>query len=420
MVKPYDMIIIGGGFAGLSLATAVANAVSGDARIAVVDRADSARTGAHEHDDIRASAISASSRGLLTSIGAWSAIEPHAQPVNTIEITDSRLHDAIRPTLLTYDNTLASGATATSIVENHYVIAALRAAAKRTACSITMIAGQPLSVATSASNAIVTLEDGRTLSTALIVAADGKRSMVREAAGIKTVAWTYPQTGIVTIVRHEKSHDGRAIQHFLPSGPFAILPLRPIQAATQYDHRSCITWSEDATEAKRILALDDTAFLAELEQRFGHRLGALALSGPRQSWPLDMHLARALIANRVALVGDAAHGVHPIAGQGLNLAFRDVAALAEVVVDAMRLGLDIGATTVLERYERWRRLDNVMSTATFDALNAIFSSENTGLRTARGAGLGLVDRLPALKNLLVTEAAGMSGDVPKLLRGEKL
>jgi 2-octaprenyl-6-methoxyphenol hydroxylase len=244
----------------------------------------------------------------------------------------------------------------------------------------------------------------------LLVAADGRNSPLREAAGIGVVRWSYPQTGIVATVRLDRPHQGRAVQHFLPSGPFAVLPLT--------DDRACITWTEDAARASAILALDDAGFLAETEKRFGYRLGSISLAGPRASWPLDMHLARALVADRFALVGDAAHGVHPIAGQGLNLGLRDVAALTEVVADAARLGLDIGALTVLERYERWRRLDSALSAATFDALNRLFSNDSTPLRTARDFGLGLVERMPALKRFFVSEAAGLNGEVPRLLRGE--
>jgi 2-octaprenyl-6-methoxyphenol hydroxylase len=224
------------------------------------------------------------------------------------------------------------------------------------------------------------------------------------------VRWSYPQVGIVTTVRHAEPHHGRAVQHFLPAGPFAILPLT--------NNRSCITWTEKAEVARAILARDDAGFLAEVEKRFDYRLGAVTLAGPRASWPLDMHVARALVADRFALIGDAAHGVHPIAGQGLNLGLRDVAALTEVVADAARLGLDIGSAAVLERYERWRRLDAAVSAATFDALNRLFSNDSTLLRSARDFGLGLVERMPALKQLFVTEAAGLTGEVPKLLRGE--
>jgi 2-octaprenyl-6-methoxyphenol hydroxylase len=200
------------------------------------------------------------------------------------------------------------------------------------------------------------------------------------------------------------------VQHFLPSGPFAILPLK--------GNRACITWTEDADEARRILTLDDESFLAEVEQRFGGKLGTIALDGPRQSWPLEMHLARRYVGHRFALVGDAAHGVHPLAGQGLNLAFRDVAALTEVVSEAVRLGFDPGDTQALARYERWRRFDSVVSAAAFDGLNRLFASDLTLLRSAREFGLGLVDRMPALKRFFVSEAAGLTGELPRLLKGE--
>jgi 2-octaprenyl-6-methoxyphenol hydroxylase len=230
-------------------------------------------------------------------------------------------------------------------------------------------------------------------------------------AGIKVVGWSYPQVGIVTTVSHAKPHRGRAIQHFLPAGPFAILPLA--------GDRSCVTWTEEAERGRAIVALDDAGFLAEVQRRFGYRLGTVQLAGPRASWPLDMHLARAFATNRFALIGDAAHGVHPIAGQGLNLGLRDVAALTEVIADAARLGLDVGSPAVLERYERWRRLDSMLSAATFDGLNRLFSNDVTVARTARDFGLGLIERMPALKSFFVAEAAGLTGDIPKLLRGQR-
>ena len=236
--------------------------------------------------------------------------------------------------------------------------------------------------------------------------------MSRAPFGIKSVRWGYDQTGIVTIVAHERPHGGRAVQHFLPAGPFAILPLT--------GNRSCITWSEDAGEAARILALDDAAFLDEVDLRFGGRLGGIQLAGPRQSWPLELHLARSYAAPRLAVIGDAAHSVHPIAGQGLNLGLRDSAALVEVIADAARLGLDIGSAAVLERYEQWRRFDSTVSAIAFDGLNRLFSSDNAMLRAARDAGLGLVDRSPVLKQAFVKEASGLSGELPKLLRGERL
>jgi 2-octaprenyl-6-methoxyphenol hydroxylase len=256
------------------------------------------------------------------------------------------------------------------------------------------------------------LADGSDLEAALLVAADGRNSPMREAAGIGTIAWSYGQTGIVTRVEHELPHEGRAVQHFLPGGPFAILPLK--------GNRSCITWSEEAGRARVILALDDAAFLEEVDRRFAGRCGTLRLIGPRASWPLEMHLARRYIDRRFVLVGDAAHGVHPIAGQGLNLGFRDVAALTEVLTEAARLGLDLGDADALERYQSWRRFDSAISAATFDGLNRLFSNDWTLMRSARELGLGLLHRLPAVKELLVAEAAGMTGDIPKMLRGQRV
>ena len=225
----------------------------------------------------------------------------------------------------------------------------------------------------------IRLADGREIEASLVVAADGRRSPLREAAGIKVIGWSYAQTGIVTTVRHDRPHDGRAVQHFLPHGPFAILPLT--------GNRACITWTEDAREATRILALDDAGFLAEVEKRFGGKLGAIALDGPRQSWPLELHLARRYVAPRFALLGDAAHGVHPLAGQGLNLAFRDVAALVEVVAESVRIGFDAGDAQALIRYERWRRFDSAISAATFDGINRLFASRRhpAALDRARSA-----------------------------------
>jgi 2-octaprenyl-6-methoxyphenol hydroxylase len=258
----------------------------------------------------------------------------------------------------------------------------------------------------------VKLDDGRSLTARLLIAADGARSKLRDMAGIKTVNWGHDQIGITTTISHDRAHEGRAVQHFLPGGPFAMLPL--------IGNRTCITWSEEKQLAERLLALDDAAFLSEIEQRVGGRLGTIALDGPRQSWPLQTSMARAFIAPRFALVGDAAHNVHPIAGQGLNLGLRDVAALAEVVVDQARLGLDIGATHPLARYERWRRFDTTTSAAGFDALNRMFSTGGALPRAAREFGLGLINRMPGLKQRLVAEAAGTAGDLPKLLRGQTL
>jgi 2-octaprenyl-6-methoxyphenol hydroxylase len=413
-VESYDVVIAGGGIAGLALACALADAL-GTARIAVVDRVLlSPRVGGKEGlQEPRAFALSAGAKRMLTVLGAWPSLAAHAQPVTAVDITDSSLEDAFRPVLVSYDNTVDGGEAATYIVEQGRLSDALLAAAAERA-TIGLIGGARAVGLESNENGVSVELAGhgalRFLHAALLVAADGRRSPLREAAGIGVVRWNYPQAGITTTVRLERPHAGRATQHFLPSGPFAILPLP--------GDRASVTWTEDRARARAILALDDAAFLAEVEKRFGYRLGAITLAGPRASWQLDMHLARALVALRFALVGDAAHGVHPIAGQGLNLGLRDVAALTEVVADAARLGLDIGSLPVLERYERWRRLDSALSAATFDALNRLFSNDWTLLRSARDFGLGLVERMPGLKRRFVAEAAGLTGDIPRLLRGE--
>lgn len=412
----FDIVISGASFAGLALARALARASNGAVRIAIVDRAIRKETAT---PDARAFALSAGARRMLDALGIWSEIAGEAQAVSEIEITDSSLEAGIRPVLLRYDNRISEAESQGKLAEpaSHIVPAsALEAALYRAATadpSLTLIAPAEIARFTDTGSAMaITLADGTSVTASLLVGAEGRRSASRDAARIKTVGWRYGQTAIVTTIAHERPHGGRAIQHFLPGGPFAILPLP--------NNRACLTWTEDAEEAKRILALDDAGFLAEVETRIAGRLGAVEVVGPRQSWPLEMHLARAYVAPRFALIGDAAHGVHPIAGQGVNLAFRDVAALAEVIVDALRLGLDPGSMQSLERYERWRRFDSFASAAVFDGLNRLFSNDVLLIRAAREFGLGLVDRLPSLKQHLVAEAAGLTGEPPRLFRSEPL
>jgi 2-octaprenyl-6-methoxyphenol hydroxylase len=400
-----DVLIAGGGVVGLALALALSTTLGGELAVTVVDPGplDPARV----KPDARARALGTASIRLLTAIGVWPRIEPHAQRVSAIEITDSALTDGVRPALLTYDPSAEGDGMV--IVENAALMVALLAAA-RAAVGVTLQPGRRV-VALAAEQmrpGIATLDDGTTIAAAVTVAGDGRSSPVREMAGIKSTGWSYPQSGVVTTIAHEMPHGGKAVQHFLPGGPFALLPLK--------GNRSCVTWSDGASEAQRFMSADDVTFLHALEQRAGGKLGRITLEGSRQSWPLELHLARALVANRVALIGDAARSVHPLAGQGLNLGLRDCAALAEVIEDAARAGQDIGVATTLERYERWRRADGAMSAAAFDGLNRLFSNDWTLLRTARTAGLGLVDRMPALKRLLVGEAAGVTGDLPRLMR----
>ena len=416
-MRDHDVIIGGGGLTGLILARTLAQTLGDGVRIAVLDPG-----AASASSDPRSYALSAGSRRLLEATGIWANVKGEAQPVSGIDITDSALTDAIRPILLSYDTAVGPAengepGAAESGEPGMWIVPAgalLQAAAAAVAdvSDVTILRAAATGLSHDTAGITVALADGGSARAGLVVACDGRGSPLREAAGIKTVSWRYAQTGIVTTVAHERPHEGRAIQHFLPGGPFAILPLT--------GNRSCVTWSEDEREAARILALDDAGFLAELERRFGFRLGAIELAGRRAGWPLEMHLARELIAPRFALAGDAVRGVHPIAGQGLNLGLRDVAALSECVVDAVRVGLDIGDATALERYARWRRFDGAASATAFSALNALFSQDNALLRAVRDAGLGVVNRLPGLKRALVREASGLSGEVPKLLRGETL
>ena len=256
------------------------------------------------------------------------------------------------------------------------------------------------------------LADGQQITARLVVAADGRDSPLRDAAGIDAVRWRYPQTGIVCAVEHELPHHGIAQEHFLPAGPFAILPMTR--------NRSSIVWTERNDLAPDILRLDDDAFTAELTERFGGFLGKLDINPTRWSYPLSVVHSKRYIAPRLALAGDAAHAIHPIAGQGFNIGLRDVAALAEVIVDTLRLGLDPGAMTALERYERWRKPDNMMMIGVTDVLNRLFSNDITPVRLARDIGLAAVDRATPLKKIFMRHAMGLVGDLPRLTRGEPL
>ena len=401
-----DILFAGGGTAGLSAALAIAKSAP-RLRIEVID----ARPFDAGRQDERASAIAAGAQRMLQQLGLWDALEAEAQPILSMEVTDSKLGDAVRPVFLTFDGAVAEGEPFAHMAPNQRLAAVLREAAL--AAGITLTAPDTVERFTASEGHIeVGLASGDTRSARLLVAADGIKSRLRALAGIRTVVWTYPQVAIVANVRHERPHNGVAVEHFLPGGPFAILPLT--------GNRSSLVWTERAEDAARLLDGDDFVFLVELERRFGNRLGKIELDGPRQSYPLSLTLARDFVRPRFALLGDAAHGIHPIAGQGLNLGFRDAAALAETIVDNHRLGLDIGALEGLRRYERWRRYDTFQMGVTTDVLNRLFSNNSTPLRFARDFGLGLVDRLPRLKRMFIGEAAGFGGELPKLMRGEAL
>jgi 2-octaprenyl-6-methoxyphenol hydroxylase len=398
-----DVLIGGGSFAGLALAIALKQALGPTYRVTVADPVLGQAA-----DDARASAIVAAARRLFETIGVWDIVAGEAQPIVDMHITDSRLGDAVRPVFLTFHGDVTPGQPFAHMVENKPLLAALVERAKL--YGVELVAQGVTGQTGAGSHILVTLADERTIAARLLVAADGARSGIRQRAGIATHGWDYGQSGIVTTVAHERDHGGRAEEHFLPGGPFAILPLK--------GKRSSIVWTETTAEADRIVALPDAEFHAELERRFGLHLGEISAVGARLAFPLGFAVARTFVAERIALVGDAAHVIHPVAGQGLNMGLKDVAALAEVIVDAARLGID--PATVLERYQRWRRFDTMAMGVATDGLNRLFSNHSEVLRAVRDLGLGVVDRLPVLKRMFIREAAGLAGDVPKLLKGEAL
>jgi 2-octaprenyl-6-methoxyphenol hydroxylase len=414
-----DVVIAGGGFAGLALALALRQGLGASFKIVVADPAFAADA----RSDPRASAIAAAARRMFEALGVWDAVAAEAQPILDMIVTDSKLKDAVRPVFLTFagevEHSRHSGGVDlpesepfAHMIENAPLNAALAGKARAEGIVLRASAVTGFEHGLGHDRRImVSFGDGSTTAS-LLVAADGARSRVREQAGIATHGWSYGQSAIVTTVAHEREHNGRAEEHFLPAGPFAILPLK--------GRRASLVWTETDAEAARIIALPAAEFHAELERRFGLHLGEIGVAGPRHAYPLGLFIARAFVAERIALVGDAAHVIHPIAGQGLNMGLRDVAALAEAIVDAARLGLDPGGADVLERYQRWRRFDTMTMGIATDGLNRLFSNESDVLRLMRDVGLGLVDRMPALKSFFIREAAGVTGDVPKLLRGKAL
>lgn len=410
-----DVLIVGAGFVGAAMAIAFDRA--GISSI-VVDAQDPART-LDDRFDGRAFAIARSSRRLLEGIGVWPDLEGVAAP-----ILDIRVSDAASPFFLHYDSEdTGEGGTDEGEPFGHMVrnVDLRRALAERLADArgATLIA--PARVADlhrDAGGVSATLDDGRRIRARLAVAADGRHSEIRRGAHIKVSGWSYDQVGIVCTVDHERCHDFIAHERFLPAGPFAILPL--LGDPADPGRRASIVWTERAELAPRIMALDDDGFAAELERRFGDFLGTVRVVGGRWSHPLSLQFAETQIAERLALVGDAAHAMHPIAGQGLNMGLRDVAALAEVAVDRMRLGLDIGDGTALATFQRWRRFDNALMLAMTDGLNRLFSNGVGPIKLARDLGLAAVNRMGPAKAFFTRHAMGTVGDLPRLMRGETL
>ena len=404
MPDDVELLIAGGGLNGLLLGVACAGA---GLAVAIVDPQDPTTLLADDFDG-RSSAIGYGSHKVFEAIGLWPEIASDAEPIREIRVADDD-----SPLFLHYDHReLATGVPLGYIVENRIL---RRALINRVGSIPNLLFLAPLavdSVSTSPFGATAALSDGRQLRARLVAGADGRKSPLRRAAGIQTVEWRYPQTGIVTTVQHQRPHNGVAVEHFLPAGPFAILPMT--------GNRSSIVWTERVELAPRLVDLSDVVFAADLAARFGDFLGTVEPIGPRWTYPLALLLAEGYVATRLALIGEAAHAIHPIAGQGLNLGIRDVAALAELVIDARRLGLDIGDEAVLVRYQQWRRFDALALTAVTDSLNRLFSNSLLPVQLARDVGLAAVNRFPPLKRLLMRDAMGILGDLPRLVRGEPL
>jgi len=406
-----DVLVAGAGYVGTAVALAL-KAGRPSLSVAIVDAAP---PGAWQRDG-RASAIAAAASRMLERLDCWAEIVPNAQPINEMIVTDSRMSDPVRPVFLTFDGEIAPGEPFAHMVDNKVLNGALRRRASE--LGVMFVEGVAVtSFEEGPARLTVHLADGSRIAARLLIAADGVNSRLRDMAGIKAVRWEYGQSGIVCTVGHERQHNGRAEEHFLPAGPFAILPLAP---GPKGENRSSIVWTERTADANRLVAADELAFESELEMRFGLKLGEIRAETRPRAWPLGLTLARDFVRPRLALAGDAAHGIHPIAGQGLNLGFKDAAALAEVIVEADRIGQDFGALDVLERYQQWRRFDTWQMGVTTDVLNRLFSNDIGPLRALRDIGLGLVDRAPRLKEFFIRQASGLSGDTPKLLKGEAI
>lgn len=403
-----DVIIAGGGLNGPLVARALAH--SGH----TVTIVDSAAESVHRDAafDGRSYALAISSIRLLQGLCLWDDLAAHAQPIFEIKVSDGRAGEGPAPFFMHFDHAEIEDGPMGHIVQDRHlrrvVLDGIADNGRITHLQNVAVAGQSVDH----SGVTVTLSDGSEQRGRVLIGADGRGSGTAVRAGIKRTGWAYGQTALVCAIAHERPHNGVAHQFFMPPGPLAILPLP--------GNQSSIVWSETAEQARAIHQMSDADYLQVLRPRFGDFLGEISLVGRRYTYPLTLSLATSLIADRVALVGDAAHGVHPIAGQGLNAGLRDIAALAEVLTDASRRGEDLGAPAVLKRYEDWRRFDNTALAVATDTFNRLFSNDNALLRAARDIGMGLVNRMPALRRSFIREAAGLTGELPRLMRNRPL
>ena len=401
-----DVIVGGGGMVGLTLAIAMAK---GGLDVVVADPMPKGAVLDAKFDG-RVSALAYATVRMFGALGVWQHLETDAQPIADILVTDGKIGGEPSPFSLHFDAAEVGAAALGHIVENRHIRAGLFAVAE-TLPNLKFIAPAALTNLESGTHGITaTLANGDRFEAALAVAADGRDSPMRDLMGLQVISWSYPQWGIVATVEHEKPHNGVAYEHFLPSGPFAILPMT--------GNRSSLVWTEDEKLAPGMMKLDAEGFDAEIARRFGTHLGATKAAGPRWSYPLKFHLARGFVKPRFALAGDSAHGIHPIAGQGLNLGLKDAAALTEVVLDVARLGLDIGNLDTLQKYERWRRFDSFALSVATDGLNRLFSNDIAPLRLLRDVGMGIVDSIGPARRFFMRHAGGDVGRLPRLMKGE--
>lgn len=404
----FEVVVAGGGMVGLTLGVALAQA---GVSVAVVDGLDPARALDAKFDG-RVSSFAPASQRMLAALGLWPRLDAQAQAILDIIVGEGSVRDGASAALLHFDHREMGEAPLAHMIENRHYRMALQQLVDGLPNLKLIAPRKVIDADVLPSHVEVVLDNGARLHAALCVAADGRESPLRETMGIKSTGWSYAQTGIVATIAHERPHGGTAYEIFFPSGPFAILPMT--------GNRSSIVWTESDAQAPVFMKLDEKAFVAEVAQRFGDQFGQISLDGPRWSYPLSMHLALSYVAPRFALVGDAAHSVHPIAGQGLNLGLRDAAALAETVIESQRLGLDIGSEAALMRYQSWRRFDNALFATSMDGLNRLFSVDFPPLNAVRRFGLDLVDSITPLKRFFMRQAGGEAGEVPRLMRGEAI
>jgi len=402
-----DIVIAGSGLNGSTLALALSSA---GFAVTLVDPLPRAERAADDFDG-RGYALAVSSQRVLAALGVWPKVAKNSQPILDIKVTDGRAGEGPSPFLLAFDHAEIEEGPMGFMVEDRHLRPALLSALDETDVALMNDTAVTDQTADTAGISVV-LSDGKSLKTSLLIGCDGRQSSVAARAGIRRTSWSYDQTALVCAIAHEKPHHGTAHQFFMPPGPLAILPLT--------GNRASIVWTEETARAVEIQAMSDSDYLDVLRPRFGDFLGQISLAGQRFSYPLALSLAQEFIAERVALVGDAAHSIHPIAGQGLNAGLKDVAALAEVLTDAHRRGEDIGRADVLARYQQWRRFDAVTLAAATDGINRLFSNDNALLRWARDIGLGAVNALPGLRRGLIRESAGLTGDLPRLAQGKPL